>query len=651
MAKLGEAYVQVRADLKGFNKDLDAQLKASTARFEKVLSQDFGKKIGSNVGKGTADGFKESTKALADDLRKELDRVGMSSGKSSAKKFRTGFVGGMNENDPSFSDGLKRWLGSVVSTVEDGFSALPGELKVILGAALLATVVPAGAFIGAAFGAAVIGGVAGIGIALASQFEQVQDRWTPFLDDLREDFVVAASAFLPQTLQALDYIEERFDALMPTVKSIFDTVARFVGPLTQGTVDLLQNTLEGLNNGLENVDFQKFSDALVTGFNEVGEAIGEAFELILSNPDLDIALSDLLTTLAWLIRTGGEFVDWALETWTAMRDVLDVVTDVFEAMFDLSTAFTGLIALNEDWTEEGLIAALHAFDNEKTIKIIARDFDTLTASEEAAIVATKKQEKAAKDLNKMLSDQNKLINGIISANVDYEEAIDRVTEGYKENKSATLNTRGEKGRENVSNLQREINLLGDYTKKRLATGELTEAQSKRFYDNEIKRIREEHSKRGGNIEDFNRIFNLLIQINSIPVTPPKLNNLVGSANAAEDALIRAKAALNNLNSTPIRIRQPGQPVNIPHYADGGFVDSPQVAALGEGYKKEVVLPLTNPSRSMQLLAQSPLAGMLGGGTSVAVFIGNEQLDSRMFRVAQGAQKQAARTMTQGPRTI
>jgi hypothetical protein len=54
---------------------------------------------------------------------------------------------------------------------------------------------------------------------------------------------------------------------------------------------------------------------------------------------------------------------------------------------------------------------------------------------------------------------------------------------------------------------------------------------------------------------------------------------------------------------------------------------------------------------MQLLSQTPLAGMLGGGTNVAVFIGNEQLDSRMFRVAQGAQKQAARTMTQGPRTI
>jgi hypothetical protein len=651
MAKLGEAYVQVRADLNGFNKDLEAQLKALTTRFEKTLNQDFGKKLGSNIGKGTADGFKESTKALADDLQKELDRVGLSSGKSSSKKFRKGFGDGLNDRDSSFYDSLKRWVGSVVSTVEDGFSALPAELKLILGAALIGTVIPAGAFAGAAFSAAVIGGVAGIGVALASQFEQVQERWTPFVDGLREDFVLAASAFLPQTLQALDYVEERIQAILPTIESIFDTVARFVGPLTQGTVDLLEKSLTGLNNGLQSVDFQDFADSLVTGFNEVGDAIGEAFELILSNPDIGTALGDLLTALAWVVRTGAEFVDWAVASWMIMREVLDVITDVYEALFSLSMAFTGLIALNEDWTEAGLLAALNAFNNEKTIKIIARDFDGLTASEEGAIKATKKQEKAAKELNKQLSDQNKLINDIIATNVDYEASIDAVTEGYKENKSATLNTKDEKGRTNVSNIREEINLLGEYTKQRVAMGELTEEQSKRFYDNEIKRIRDEHVKRGGNIEDFNRIFNLLIQINSIPVTPPKLDNLTGSANAAEDAILRAKAALTNLNNTPIRVRAPGQPVNIPHYADGGFVSSPQVIMAGENYKPEVVLPLTNPARSMQLLSQTPLAGMLGGGTNVAVFIGNEQLDSRMFRVAQGAQKQAARTMTQGPRTI
>lgn len=651
MAKLGEAYVQVSADLKGFNKDLDAQLKALTTRFEKALNQDFGKKLGSNIGKGTSEGFKDSTKGLADDLQKELDRVGLKSGKSSSRNFRKSFSDGMGDDQESFGNGLKRWLGSVVSTVEDGFSALPAELKITLGAALLGTVVPAGAFLGAAFGAAAVAGAAGLGIALASQFDIVQERWTPFIDGLREDFVNAAEGFVPQILQSFDYIEDRVDALIPTVTSVFDTAAKYVKPLVEGTFDLLEQTLIGLNNGLQSIDFQEFAGSLITGFNEVGVAIGDAFDLLLSNPDLSIALEDLLTTLAWLVTTGAEFVDWAVDAWTVLREVLDAATDVYEVLFNLSNLVSSFLLNDTDAAEFSFLEALNAFNNEETVKMIARDFDALTASEKNAIAATKKQEKVAKDLNKVLSDQHKLIDDIISVNVDYEAAIDKVTDGYKDNKSATLNPKNEKGRDNITNLQTEINLLGDYTRKRLQTGELTEAQAKKFYDNEIARIRDEHKKRGGNIEDFNRIFNLLISINGIAPVAPKLDNLTGSANAAENALIRAKNALNGLNNTPIKVRAPGQPVNIPHYADGGFVNSPQVAMVGEKYKPEVVLPLTNPQRSMQLLGQSSLAGMLGGNTNVSVFIGNEQLNGRMYKVAQGAQKQAARTMTQGPRTI
>lgn len=649
MAKLGEAYVQVRADLKGFSADLDAQLKTLTTRFEKTLNKELGRKLGTNVGKGTAEGFKDSTKDLADDLKAQMDRVGVSTGKSTSKGVRRGFNDGMNEKE-SASAGLKRWLGSIVSTVEDGFSALPAELKALIGVGLLGAVVPAGAFLGGAFAAAVVAGTAGLGIALASQFEEVQDRWTPLLDGLREDLVRSASAFVPQILAGMDFIEERMRSLLPTIRSIFDTTAKFVGPLTEGTVDLIDKTLIGLNNGLQNLDFQEFASALITGFDEIGTAIGDAFDQILSNPDVDVALADLLTTIVDIVEFGGDFIDWAIDAWMVMRTGLDVVIRVWDAMLGLQDALIGFLLLDDKIFEKGIFRAFHAFDEYETGTKVAHQFKTMDSAIRGSVAATKAQEKALKELNRQLSDQEKLINDIISSNVNYEESIDRVTEGYKEH-GASLKAGNEIGRDNITNIQNEINALGKYTQDRLKAGQLTEAQAKTFYDREIARIRSEHRERGGNIADFNKIFNLLISINGIPLTPPKLVNLTGSANAAENALIRAKNALLNLNGTPIKVRAPGQPVNIPHYADGGFINSPQIIAAGEGYKKEVVLPLTNPTRSMQLLSQSPLAGMLGNATNVAVYIGDEQLNSRMFRVAQDVNRQAARMVNQGPRMV
>lgn len=60
---------------------------------------------------------------------------------------------------------------------------------------------------------------------------------------------------------------------------------------------------------------------------------------------------------------------------------------------------------------------------------------------------------------------------------------------------------------------------------------------------------------------------------------------------------------------------------LPHLARGGIIDSPTVALLGEGSRREVVLPLTNPARAQELAQQSGLTKILaggGGGTTVHV---------------------------------
>lgn len=49
------------------------------------------------------------------------------------------------------------------------------------------------------------------------------------------------------------------------------------------------------------------------------------------------------------------------------------------------------------------------------------------------------------------------------------------------------------------------------------------------------------------------------------------------------------------------------------FADGGFINSPTFAMMGEQFKRELVLPLTNQRRTNELLGQAGLGG--GGGTT------------------------------------
>jgi phage-related protein len=58
---------------------------------------------------------------------------------------------------------------------------------------------------------------------------------------------------------------------------------------------------------------------------------------------------------------------------------------------------------------------------------------------------------------------------------------------------------------------------------------------------------------------------------------------------------------------------PGSLPRLPRFERGGIVDSPTVALMGEGNKREVILPLTDPGRTRQLAEQSGLMNILRTG--------------------------------------
>jgi SLT domain-containing protein len=86
------------------------------------------------------------------------------------------------------------------------------------------------------------------------------------------------------------------------------------------------------------------------------------------------------------------------------------------------------------------------------------------------------------------------------------------------------------------------------------------------------------------------------------------------------------------------------------FAEGGIVNFPQVAKVAED-GPEVIIPLTKPGRAAQLLQQSGLDKMLGGSgpSQILVFIGNEQLDSRMVTIVERSNTAQALALNHGDR--
>lgn len=655
MAKLGEAYVRVRADLEPFGKDLDRGLKTITDKFERALNRNIGRALGKDMGSGVREGLKESTFGISKEFESTLSiPANRQRGRRAGKEFGDGYGDGIFGT-------IKRVSGLFVTALEDGFSSLPPQVKGIVGAALVSAIVPAGAFLSAAVGTAIIAGVAGIGIALSSQFQEVEDRWADFVDRLRDRGVEAARPFAGETVAALDLFDRRLDEIDPKVQSLFANAARYVEPFSRGIADLVENLVTGLDEGLKESEFSSLSGTIERGLGGIGESLGEAFGVLLSNPDLDIALADLLETTGDLIEAGGALLDWTTSAWADFRRLAAPVGDFLGLLGDLAGVISGLTTGNDadgfteladSWDDlvfrvtgggDGVVKSI------KRLEFANREWNNETS---ATVKLTKEEEQALADLNRQLVQQERLVNDIISTQISYQEAIDRTTADLKEH-GRSLTLTGEIGRQNVKNIQTEINTLREQVRTQLESGQLTEDQAQTFYNNEIKRIRDRFKGNQALLAQFDTLFAKLIELQTSPSVPNKLGPIAAAIGPLLVALGKVQAKLNEIRFTSLPSAKntsgvgPGQQ----KYAEGGFITEPTNAIMGENYREEVVLPLTNTRRSMQLLSQSSLAGMLGGDTNVSVFIGNEQLDGRMVKVATSVNRQSARTLNQVPRNI
>jgi len=585
MTVLGEAFIEVRSDLKPFIKNLDKEVKAAAERMEKQLSDSLGKGLSGGI--GGKDGEK---------LGEELgDGVGKGIGRKLGDKKKPPWLT------------ISAALGGAL---DDGLSALPTEVKAgIVGGILLALPFLSAAIAGATAGA-LGAGLAGLGTLLAFQYTEVEEAGISLVATLREQLVASAQPFVNVLLSSFQFIENRIEAMGPRLDRIFSASAGFVGPLVEGIVDAFDAITESFDN--VSGDLKPFVKELSVGFALIGEAIGDALEiLVATGEEGQEGLRDLFQATYLLV--------------VGLARLLAILTEIYGTVRDIALAVPilgGLFAIF--FTEADRAAGGTEDYGDATQGLTEKIF--------GAISATERETKSLKEAAAAMDKARDAAFGLIDATLDYEQSIDDLSETLKEN-GRTFTQETDKGRENIRAVGDAIKAAQRAAEERLASGKISAEEARVLYDQEVAEILAIARAHGISEQAIRGVYDEAIKLVALP--PPDvgwLNQISSAANLTTAALQRALYEAQRLRSGGGGRGGGKGPGGFTEFADGGIASTPTFGVFGEA-GPEVIIPLTRPARAAELMRMSGLDKMLQPATpTVQVFVGNEQLDARTYRI-------------------
>ena len=633
--RLGEAYVNVRADLKPYARDLRAGLKATTDAFEKELNKGLGQRFGRQISDGAREQLVEGAKRTASEVRDVLGKAGGENEERTRQSTRRGARRGLEQG---FWDGLRTGqnvatliASSLASALDDGISALPVEVKAAIVAGLIAAAPIIIAQLSGVIAAATALGFAGLGVGLASQLGPVQDAFSQTLSDVRRTLVEAAGPLIEPIVNALDYLRTIVQgSLAPTLNNLFTTI----GPG-------LEALLKGLTDGVA-AFFAAFDD---------------------SGPELNALLYDLGALATELLGVIGEvfatFVEGGVETRIALRDLVNLLELTVFAVAGLARLVTEIygkarliIALIQGDLPAAANAVLEGqMAGSDAIFRMNREYGGLAVATDAETKALKEQQKALEDVKKAMDDLIKEADDLISKKIDSKESWADLTDTIKEN-GATLNLNEKEGRENARNVQDYLNDVRDELQGLVDSGQITAEEAEASFARQAAAAEKLFGKTKEGKKNFQDLFGQFIMLAQFRFDPSPwivAFNKIGSAiKGAIDRIKELQAAAANAGiSGNIKVSGGTQ-----IFDDGGRVTTPTPAILAKNYQSEIVLPETKPNRAAQILSSSPLGALLGGGnTTVYAWFDGEPFQARITKTARGVAKQNARTITAVPRSI
>lgn len=605
---LGKAFIEVHADTKPFAQELGKELGRILKAVENGPARKTGEKIGKELGEGATDSFEKSFKP---------------SGKSTAGT-KTNLLSGLFDIDVNSFGG--RLASGLIDGLDDGLSGLPAEIKLGLAAAAITAAPFIAGFVGVLAGGITTGLLtvvgAGLAVVVGSRLVVVQEQWQRTLEFMGDLAARLAQPVVGPLLTAFSLVRDRAEFLEPQLAQLFGLASRAVVPLTEGILDLAENALPFLISGLSNID--AFANVIAGGFGRIGTEIGRAFDRVANDDDALAALDDMLNLIVQLIRFGGFLLDLFVDINGYLKDIIETI-DVFN-----------LVEFNKGLNDG------------------VRETDSFAGALAGLFTATSSEAEALEAMNKQLSDYVDGINDSWSANIDFEQSLDDLTQSLRENGRTTdINT--EKGRNNQRALQDSIIKL---RKQRDATILLTgdvEGANRTFETNRQRLI--DAAIAGGITRQ--RFDELTAAILAVPppvvtgVTATSLENIrLAGVFAASAAVALANMIANARGLPSISIPKPyygGGPGGQQQYADGGIFNKPTLGVFGEA-GEEVLIPTTKPGRAAELISQSPMLSSMMS-PNVNVYIGNQQIDAYIDSRVARSQVATARGLSYGSRSL
>ena len=195
----------------------------------------------------------------------------------------------------------------------------------------------------------------------------------------------------------------------------------------------------------------------------------------------------------------------------------------------------------------------------------------------------------------------------------------------------TFDITNEKGRQNVEAFLKGLKDAEAETANQVAMGKLSSVQAAQYYDEQIRKVEDLARKAGFTTQQFDAMFGEIINVAQLRLDAEAMG-LTNTSAELQEGVNQARELYEQLKRIKA-FRLPKQGTRgFSELAEGGLVTQPTQALIGEA-GAEVVIPLTRPARAAELMRLSGLDKMLSPAVpSVQVFVGNEQLDSRTYRI-------------------
>lgn len=644
MAIQGKAFIEVHADTKPFARELARELKLIVTEFEKTLNKDLGRRLGTQVGDGFREGMSTAGPNIAKDLRDSLADGAQEAGGEIADTVHRSSRDGFDRTSREKSL-FTRIAGTLANALDDGISQLPMQLKAAIVAGLIIIAPLIVGAIGGALATAVALGFAGLGVGLATQFEQVKLEAKELGLELRDTFVRAAEPIGAALVEIFALVESRMVEFEFVMGRIFDELGPRLVPLADALLDAALAFVEAIEDGLSDPNFGRTIEMLAAGIRDLGESAGYFFNTLLKDPETTAALEDILALVSSQIRAWGGLI-------TVFSEVWQWIKAIFELVFELGAFVVNLLGNDVPNALRHLQDAARVVDQlfgDNIMRSANRSdvaFGELNTTFEATIALTEGQAKALEDLRK---EQDKAVRStfaLFDAEIAYKDSLQDVTEALKENgRTFDLNT--EKGRNNADVFGRAIEKLLQLMLLRIERGEMTAEEAEKQFQREIDALRKLFGTSKEAEKAFDDLLASIIDVSKQQISTRAVDALNAHAGHALITMTKLLAMMKRVNE------QAGRPlpsqgrdgIAVP-YADGGIVTRPTLGLVGEA-GDEVVIPLSNPGRAQELMNQSGLSSMVD--QTVNVFIGNDQIDAYIDSRIGMYQRMAARELVYGVR--